>query len=69
MPKPKLKPCPWCGSECRYVRHETTGNIQVSCGNLVDCNVWPQSNWFNTQAKAAKAWNTRRKPRRAKVKR
>lgn len=57
----KLKKCPFCGSEARINRSQSTGvgfekQFQVGCFNK-DCNVKPSAKDVNFQ-KAVEKWNS-----------
>ncbi len=61
----KLKPCPWCGSDGRISKAERSaiGGFFGECANSDDdCCVQPETGWYNTEAEAITAWNTRAAP-------
>lgn len=67
---PKLKPCPWCGfSQCDVgrVTRSNSYNRMIRITRMVFCVICgAQGPERKTVSAAIKAWNTRRKPRKAK---
>lgn len=59
MSKPKLKPCPWCGSEDKIKIVEGVCGFRVLCLNS-DCLVQPETKFYNKQLGATNAWNRRK---------
>jgi len=59
-----LKPCPFCGEEV-FVRvditlHPTQSRYRVGCDKNSSCHGWyGHSRYYNTEAEAIAAWNTR----------
>lgn len=60
--RPKLDLCPFCGGEAQ-ARHERSGQRWHWCVVCVapdhKCSVGPETQWFDTAAQAAVAWNRR----------
>lgn len=60
----ELKPCPFCGGEA-FVRidvalNPTQARYNVGCDKNSYCHGWyGHSRYYNTEAEAAAAWNTR----------
>lgn len=60
----ELKPCPFCGGEA-FVRvdvslNPTQARYRVGCDKNPYCHGWyGHSRYYNTEAGAAAAWNTR----------
>lgn len=59
-PKPKLKPCPFCGSNGVYVK-EDTGLISAGCSMWCATSVQ-----MDTHEEAAEWWNMRKRPKARK---
>ncbi len=55
-PRAKLKPCPFCGSDCATVRLYSVGMYYAEC---IDCGVETLTQGSVAQARAA--WNSRAK--------
>ena len=51
----KLKPCPFCGNEAEFDEWKI---FCIRCLNG-DCDIKPQTDWFNTKEEAIEAWNRR----------
>ena len=61
----ELKPCPWCGSNARISKSKRNAinDFFGKCANSDDaCCVQPETCWYNTEAEAITAWNTRAAP-------
>ena len=62
----KLKPCPFCGSEAKFIKQSTTimsndSNIEmwdIACGNW-PCYLSDGADWHLTKKEVAKIWNRR----------
>lgn len=63
-PKPRLKPCPWCGKEPFLESDiDSYGRYFVlDCGHL-RCRVAPRTRVYRTEATAVRHWNTRKAKR------
>ena len=63
MPRPELKPCPFCGGEAHLFGIETIGASVayfVKCvGNKSKCAGPIRTKYCDTKERAAEVWNTR----------
>jgi hypothetical protein len=60
MPEPKLKPCPFCGNTGVVQRKISRAAWLIYCPSEPHiCPVSVETVWFESEERAASAWNTR----------
>lgn len=56
--EPKLKPCPFCGSQPKIIGNKTLVNNRIVC-NSPDCDMSVETVFYTTREEAIDTWNTR----------
>ena len=65
LPKPEVKPCPFCGGEARMLHNMSKTDYWVECMNCKTCSPGDLNN--HTKEEAIAAWNTRVEPQKVAI--